>query len=82
MGRADGAISASATHQSHLPAGQLGNLDQSLAAAGEMRSMRVQPNVITYNSSFSDLLRSSQIFRYLYYLWRYLGLLYAVVVYL
>jgi pentatricopeptide repeat protein len=62
--------------------GSLGTWTKVLQLLGKMRSMRVQPNVITYNSSFSDLLRSSQIFRYLYYLWRYLWLLYAVVVYL
>ena len=79
MGRADGAISASATHQSHLPAGQLGNLDQSLAAAGEdaQHAGATQCHYLQF-----QLLGSSQIFRYLYYLWRYLGLLYAVVVYL
>lgn len=59
MGRADGAISASATHQSHLPAGQLGNLDQSLAAAGEdaQHAGATQCHYLQF-----QLLGSSQIF--------------------
>jgi pentatricopeptide repeat protein len=38
--------------------GSLGTWTKVLQLLGKMRSMRVQPNVITYNSSFSD----SQIF--------------------
>jgi len=65
MGRADGAISASATHQSHLPAGQLGNLDQSLAAAGEdaQHAGATQCHYLQFQLlGFSDLLRSFDIF--------------------
>eukprot|EP00435_Cladocopium_sp_Y103_P027946 s3065_g6.t3 len=45
--------------------GSLGTWTKVLQLLGKMRSMRVQPNVITYNSSFSDLpgsLRSCDIF--------------------